>query len=39
MSDIKAGAARQDEVDEWATVNVKDFQDMGFAKVWNPLAT
>ena len=26
-------------VDEWATVNVKDFQDMGFAKVWNPLAT
>ena len=26
-------------VKEFATVNVKDFQGMGFAKVWNPLAT
>jgi len=25
-------------VDEFATVNVKDFQGMGFRKVWNPLA-
>ncbi len=24
-------------VTEFATVNVKDFRDLGFAKVWNPL--
>ncbi|HEY3898069.1 MAG TPA: PIN domain-containing protein [Chthoniobacter sp.] len=27
----------QQGVTEFATVNVKDFQDFGFAKVWNPL--
>ncbi len=26
-------------VTEFATANVKDFQDFGFARVWNPLAT
>jgi toxin-antitoxin system PIN domain toxin len=25
-------------VTEFATVNVKDFEDLGFRKVWNPLA-
>jgi predicted nucleic acid-binding protein len=26
-------------VTEFATVNVKDFQEMGFGRVWNPLLT
>ncbi len=26
-------------VTEFATVNVKDYQNLGFRKVWNPLAT
>jgi predicted nucleic acid-binding protein len=25
-------------VDEFATINVKDFKNLGFRKVWNPLA-
>jgi predicted nucleic acid-binding protein len=25
-------------VTEWATVNTKDFEGLGFSKVWNPLA-
>ncbi|MCC6416147.1 MAG: VapC toxin family PIN domain ribonuclease [Opitutaceae bacterium] len=25
-------------VDEFATINVKDFQSLGFRRVWNPLA-
>jgi hypothetical protein len=25
-------------VTEFATVNVKDFEELGFRKVWNPLA-
>ena len=27
----------QQGVTEFATVNVKDFQDLGFRRVWNPL--
>ena len=30
-------ALRAFGVTEFATVNVKDFQDFGFAKVWNPM--
>ena len=25
-------------VDEFATANLRDFQDVGFARVWSPLA-
>ena len=28
---------RQHGVTEFATANVKDFQDVGFSRVWNPL--
>lgn len=27
----------ENDVTEFATINLKDFQDLGFAKVWNPL--
>ena len=30
---------RHHGVTEFATANVKDFQDLGFTRVWNPLTT
>jgi toxin-antitoxin system PIN domain toxin len=37
--DLRTGLAlRRSGVTEFATVNIKDFQDVGFKRVWNPLA-
>jgi len=37
--DLRAARSLIDQgVTEFATVNVKDFQGFGFARVWNPLA-
>ncbi len=37
--DLRAALSLLDQgVTEFATVNVKDFQGIGFARVWNPLA-
>jgi len=34
----KALTLLQQGVDEFATVNTKDFESFGFTRVWNPLA-
>ena len=37
--DLRAGLAlRHFGVTDFATANIKDFQGLGFARVWNPLA-